>query len=146
MQTDNLAAQVKGTRVLNAVAAGQTDQNSAAVDMKGFESVLFMAAFGAITATAVTKIKAQQSSDNVTFNDLAGTEVVVADSADNKVFWLDVVKPEDRYVRLVVDRGTADAVIDGVFALQYGAKKVPTTHDATFGGGELHVSPDEGTP
>jgi hypothetical protein len=54
----NMSKETKLTRLLNAVAAGQTDQNGSIIDMQGFESVLFVVAFGTITAGAVTSIKA----------------------------------------------------------------------------------------
>jgi hypothetical protein len=56
----NLAQNVKITRALNAVAAGQTAQNGAVIDMANFDGVVFLAAFGALDAGAVTGLKAQQ--------------------------------------------------------------------------------------
>ena len=53
----------KITRVSNAVAAGTSDINSSSVDMQGYDAVEFVVLFGAIVATAVTSVKAQQSSD-----------------------------------------------------------------------------------
>lgn len=144
----NLGKNVKITRVSNAVAAGTTDVNCSTLDMQGWEGVMFIAGFGAITATAVTSIKAQQGaeSDLSDAADLEGTGVSVADDDDNQLAWLDIYRPTERYVRAVVDRGTANAVIDFVIAIQYGAKKAPVTHDATtVSGGEVHVSPAEGT-
>ena len=52
----NLSKAAKVTRVMNAVAAGTSDQNSSSVDMKGFDACQFVVAFGAITASAVTSI------------------------------------------------------------------------------------------
>ena len=56
----NLAQNVKITRALNAVAAGQTAQNGAVIDMANYEGVVFIAAFGTLAAGAVTGLKAQQ--------------------------------------------------------------------------------------
>lgn len=144
----SLSQGAKITRVSNAVAAGTTDVNSSVVDMKGFDGVLFVVAFGAIVSGAVTSIKAQQGalSDGSDMADLLGTGVTVADDADNKLFYLDVARPRERYVRCVVDRGTQNATVDSITAIQYRAADLPVTHDATtVGGGELHVSPAEGT-
>lgn len=144
----NLTKNVKVTRVMDAVAAGTTDQNSSEVDMKGFEGVMFIAAFGAIDATAVTSVKAQQGAVTGMGDaaDLAGTSISVADDDDNKVVVLDIYRPQERFVRCVIDRGTANAVIDGVIAIQYGPREKPTTHDATtVVGTEVHASPAEGT-
>lgn len=144
----NLTKNVKVTRVMSAVAAGTTDQNSSEVDMKGFEGVMFIAAFGTIDPTAVTSVKAQQ--DTVTgmagAADLEGSSISVAADDDDLVVVLDIYRPQERFVRCVIDRGTANAVIDGVIAIQYGPRKKPTTHDATtVVGTEVHASPDEGT-
>lgn len=145
----NLNPNIKITRVSNAVAAGSTDSNGSSVDMQGFEGVLFVALFGTLTASAVTGLKAQQSSDDGSsdaFADLAGTAQSIADSKDDDCLVLDVCRPRERYVRPVVTRATANAVIDGVLAIQYGPRAKPTTHDAaSIAGSELHVSPAEGT-
>ena len=142
----NLSTAAKVTRVMNGVAAGTTDQNSTSVDMKGFDAVQFVALFGTIDATAVTSVKAQGSSDNSTWSDLASTAVSVADDDDNQAVILDLNKPSQRYVRCVVDRGTANAVIDGVIALQYHATHEPVTHDSsTVAASETHLSPIAGT-
>lgn len=148
--SNTLAHDTKLTRHSNAVAAGTTDITpSNGVDMAGFDGVLFVVAFGAITAGAVTSIKAQQSSDDGssdTFADIAGTAVTVGDGDDDKVFYLDIVRPTERYVRIVVDRGTQNAVLDSIVATQYRARSKPTTHDSTtVGGGEVHIGAAEGT-
>lgn len=144
----NLLDEIKITRVLNAVAAGTTDQNSSEVDMQGWDGVLFVALFGTLTATQVTQIKAQQ--DTVTgmagAQDLAGTLVgPLADGDSNKALVLDVYRPQERFVRCVVDRGTANAVIDGVIAIQYKGRLQPTTQAASVAFAEKHASPAEGT-
>jgi predicted ribosome-associated RNA-binding protein Tma20 len=113
----NLFKEVKVTRVLDAAAAGTTDQESAVLDMQGFESVAFLVAFGEITASAVTSVKVQQgaASDGSDMADLAGTGVTVADDDDDQCVLVEVHRPQERYVRVVVDRGTQNAVIDGAF-------------------------------
>ena len=148
MFSPHLNGMVKVTRVMNAIAAGTSDQNGTTLDMQNFEGVMFVAAFGALTATQVTALKAQQgaASDLSDAADLAGTLVgPLADGDGNKCLILDVWRPEERYVRCVVDRGTANAVIDGVIAIQYGAKKLPVAHASSVAFAETHASPSEGT-
>jgi hypothetical protein len=101
---------------------------------------------GAITAGAVTSIKAQQGAAPAMGDaaDLAGTGQAIADSDDEKVFYIDVYQPAERYVRLVVDRGTQNAVVASAEYLQYEPRKAPVAHAAGVLG-ELHVSPAEGT-
>lgn len=146
---NNLSRSGKVTRVSNAVAAGTTDIECSSVDMQGFGAVTFCALFGAITANAVTSVKAQQSSDNGSaddWSDLEGTSISVADDADNKVVVLEVANPRKRYVRCVVDRGTQNAVVDGVLAIQTCADVEPVTHDSTtVVNSEFHHAPAEGT-
>lgn len=122
----HLAELIAGERSLNAVAAGITDQNGVAVDMTDADGVLFIALFGTLTATQVTLIKAQQGalSDGSDAVDITGAATLaLADGDSNKALILDVLRPSQRYVRCVVDRGTANAVIDGVFAFKYRIKK-----------------------
>lgn len=144
----SLQKEVKVTRVMNAVAAGTSDQNSSVIDMQGWDGVTFIAAFGAITSGAVTSVKVQQGTDGTVTDaaDLEGTAVTVADDDDNQVAIVEVYRPRERYVRLVVDRGTQNAVIDGVIAIQYNGRKQPSTHDSTTViSAESHNSPAEGT-
>ena len=142
----NLSKSAKATRVMNSVTAGTSNQSSSSVDMKGFESVQFVVAFGAITSSAVTSCKLQTSSDDSNFNDLKGTLIAVADDDDNQIVVLDLSHPLERYLKVIVNRATQNSVIDGVFAFQYEAKAEPVTHDSsTVVGFELSVSPIEGT-
>lgn len=139
----------KITRVMNAVAAGTTDQTSSIIDMNGFEGVRFIALFGTLTATQVTSMKAQQGAAAAMGDaaDLAGSSVgPLADADSNEMLILDVYRPRERYVRVVIDRGTANAVIDGVIAEQYGPRTEPPVQDATtVSASETHQSPAEGT-
>ena len=144
----DLVNNAKWTRVSNAVAAGTTDVNSTGVDMNGYDDVTFVVDFGAITATAVTSVKAQQSDDDAVadaYSDLEGTSVSVADDDDAGIVVLQVHKPLKRYVRCVIDRGTENAVIDTAVAVQSMAHEEPVTQDSTVVGSEYHVSPAEGT-
>lgn len=144
----NLSKDVKITQAITptAGAAGTSDINGATLDMSGFEGVLMIVTFGAITAGAVTSIKAQQGSaaDMSDAADLAGTAQAIADTDDDKVFYIDLYRPEKRYVRLVVDRGTQNAVVASAEYIQYGARSEPTSHGSGVSG-ETHVSPSEGT-
>ena len=141
----NISRGVKFTRVLDAVAAGTSDQNSSSVDMKSFDAVTFVVGFGAITASAVTSIKLQGSDDDSSFSDLAGTAITVADDDDDKVVLAEINQPQHRYVRVVVDRGTQNAAIDFALALQSKAEKQPVTQSASVLGQEFAQAPAAGT-
>ncbi len=146
----NLSKAIKITRHSNAVADGTgTVTPSSGIDMKGFEGCLFKVLFGSITSGAATSIEVHTSSDDGSsdaYTAILGTGVTVADDDDNKVFWIDVYRPRERYLKLIILRATQNSTVDGIVAEQYSPKSKPTTHDSTtVGGGELHVSQAEGT-
>lgn len=143
----NLSKDAKVTRIMNGVVAGTSDQTSAVLDMDGFESVEFIALFGALSTGAVTSIKLQQGAlaDMSDAADLEGTKLSIAESDDDKVLITELIKPKERYLQVVVDRGTGNAVIDGIIAIQHGARVLPVTHASSVAGSELHSSPSEGT-
>lgn len=131
----DLLKQAVISRVSNAVSAGTTDINCTSVDMAGFDAVTFVVLFGALTSTQVTTCKLQHSDDNSTFTDVTSGATSALDDADgNKMQVLSYKLPSKRYVRVVIDRGTANAVVDGVVALQYRARTVNTTQGSTVQG------------
>lgn len=134
----------------NAVAAGTTDVEPAnGIDSANCDGILFLAAFGSITAGAATTVKAQQSSvvdgSGDDFSDIAGTSVTVADDDDNQIVALEIKRPTKRYVRCVVTRATQNSAVDGIIAIRQGANKRPVTQGATVAGAELHEDKAEGT-
>lgn len=138
----------KLTLVEAATASGTTDITSDAVDMAGFDAVLFFTTFGTITAEATTAIKIQQSSDNGVadaYADLAGTGISVADDADGQTFGIEIIRPRERYLRCVVTRADEAAVVGPIYALQYAGSRGPVQNTvagvSTF---ETHNGPAEG--
>lgn len=128
-------------------SAGTSDLTSEAVDTFGFEEVTFITLFGAITSGAVTSTKAQQcDTSGGTYADLASTAISVADTDDNKVSVSSIYRPRERYLKHIIDRGTQNAVVDGVLViLSRPTTTAPVTHDATVIAAEYHSSPAEGT-
>lgn len=130
-------------------AAGTTDVNGRTIDMAGFEGVAFCVNFGTLTATQVTKIKMQQgaASDGSDMADLAGTlSGAMGDGDSGKSLATCIIRPSKRYVRCVVDRGTANAVINYGVGVLYGPTLKPVALDANVISQETFVSPAEGTP
>ena len=87
----------KGAKISSAVTptagvAATIDINGTTLDMQGFESVLIVVRMGAITAGAVTSIKAQSTaqSDASDAADLTGTSQTIADSDDDETFYIDL--------------------------------------------------------
>ncbi len=144
----NLTKNTKIIRHSNAVAVGVTVITpSTAVDTDSFESCTFIAAFGAIVAGAATSIEVHQSAAAASgFTALLGSKVTVGDGDDDKLAFVEVTRPRKRYLKLVVNRATQNATLDGIIALLSSPKIAPVSHDATvLAASELHVSPAEGT-
>jgi len=136
-------------RLANAQAAGLTDFTSSALDMEDYDGVLFICAAGAVSATAVSQVKIQQSSDDGStdaYADLAGTfsAALVSGTDDNKVILIDVYRPQERYLKVVWHRSTANTVIDGIFAIRYHGKVMPAALDATVKALTKFSAPAEG--
>lgn len=126
-----------------AQSAGTDAVESDVIDMAGFEGVLFLTRFA--TANAGNYIKAQQdtAANGATMADLAGTKV--ASGTSDEAVYLDINRPQERYLRLHVTR-TASSALGEIWAILYGPKKAPHTHNVTGTlTGEAHVSPAEGT-
>lgn len=130
-------------RISNAVAAGTTDSTSSAVDAAGFNSALFQVHLGAIVAGAVTSVKVRGSDDDSTYVDLEGTSVTVADTDDNNIVQIEVIKPKYRYMKTVTSRATQNSTIDSIVCILSNAGALKPTQ--TTVGNEQHVTPGSGT-
>src|SRR5688500_5313396 len=102
MRTD-IGKSIKHQRVMNAVAAGTSDQTSDVVDRQGFAGVKFIFLFGAVSATAVARVKLQQGTlaDGSDMADLEGsfTTNLTATTDDNKMQIIDLHTAGERYIR-----------------------------------------------
>lgn len=143
----NLSKEVKITTALDHAEAN-ADRNGAILDMQGWDGVLMCVKFGDIAGGATTSIKAQQDTDPAggTMADLAGTKIDVADNDDNQIFIIDLYRPLERYVRVVVDKDAANNTEEMAWYVQYGPTQKPVTQDlADEVTCEFHASPAEGT-
>lgn len=144
----NLSKNVKISSAVTPTAgvAATTAIEGTILDMAGYEGVLVIVRMGAITTNAVTSIKMRQGADSALGDaaDLAGTSQTIADSDDGEIFYIDLFRPEERYVQLYVSRGTQNAVVASAEYIQYGPKAAPVTQPSGTNG-ETHVSPAEGT-
>lgn len=128
-----LTDKIKITKCLGGVAAGTSDQDGSSVDMTddgGYDAVLFIFCYGALTATQVTFLKAEGSDDNSSWAAITGAACTALADDATLPQGLEVAKPTKRYIRPVVDRGTANAVIESVIAIQYRGRNVPADNDA----------------
>jgi hypothetical protein len=143
----NLSKSTKIIRIIDASAAGTTDVESAVVDSKGFDAVVFIVGLGAITAGAVTSCKIQQGAlaNMSDAADLENSGVTIADDDDDGLVVIEVSHPRERYLRAVVDRGTENAEVDFGLALLSSAKNEPIADDDTVIEALFLFSPAEGT-
>jgi hypothetical protein len=124
----NQASQINAVVSSAGAAAGVTEVDGAHVDMEGWDGVMFVFLFGTLTAGQVTTPKVQGGalvgdSDQA---DIAGaTAAALADGDSGKAVIIDVYRPQKRYVRPVVTRGTQNAVIQAIVAIQYQGRRVP---------------------
>lgn len=132
---NNLLNNVVSSRVANAAAASATTAvTSTAVDVRGYIGVRFTAALGDVLVGSVLGLTAEHSANGTTgWVALEGalSYTATAADADNKLLILDVVRPEEGFVRAVLTRATAAAVVDGIFADTYGPKDTPVAQGAT---------------
>ena len=143
----NLSQNVKIRKVKAYSGAATSAVTSDEVDMLGYDGVVFLTTIA--VANAGNYVKAQQ--DTVTgmgsAADLLGTKIVP--TANNEPVWLDIYKPLERFLCLVVTR-TSSSACGEIYAIQYcgrikpeGATVANVVTDTVIG--ELHVSPIEGT-
>jgi hypothetical protein len=132
---------------VTAGAAGTSAINGATLDMAGWEGVLIIVTFGAIVTGAATSIKAQQgqASGMGDAADLLGSSQTIADTDDDKTFYIDIKSPRERYVRAVVSRATQNATVGSITYIQYGGRTAPVAAHGTSVSGEAFVGVAEGT-
>ena len=91
--------------------------------------------------SVVWEINRLAQDDRASAADLEGTKVAPGDDGDGVC--IDVYRPQERFVRIVRERG-ASSTAESVVAIQYGARKPPVDNASDIDT-ELHVSPAEGT-
>ena len=133
----SLLKNVKVAYAAGAAAAAQTEVLSTVLDMTGYDGVMFIALLGDVTATSVLTLTAKGNTASSTSSpspvtQKASTEFTAgASDADSTAIVVDVYDPAVRYMFASLTRTTANAVVNGIVAIQYKAEYRPTTQDAT---------------
>jgi len=133
----NFLSNCKLTVVEAAATAAQTELVTDVLDMQGYEGVVFIALTGDVTATSVLTLTVKGNSANSVSTPTPIAQkasdafTAGATDADSKVIMVDVYKPTLRYMFASLTRTTANAVVGGIIAIQYGAHNKPTSHDAS---------------
>lgn len=127
---------LKSARVLNALngaVAGTTTLTGSTIDTQGATSVTFIAPIGTITSTGVPNVKVQwgDASDGSDMADITGATTTYADTGSNLLACIEIVKPVKRYMRVVVTRTTANAVLGGCPCILLGNRTEPQSLEAT---------------
>ena len=103
-------------RVKAPVAAGTTNVTDATgVDCSGYERATFFVAWGAITASGVQSIEVHQSSDDGSsdsYTAVIGSKVTVADDDDSKITMVEIYRPVEKWLKVVINRATQDSVVE----------------------------------
>lgn len=133
----SLLKNIKVTPVAASAVAATTEVLTSVLDMSGFDGVMFIALMGDVTATSVLTLTAKGNSASSTSSPTPVTQVATAaftadaTSGDDKALVVDVYDPQLRYVFASLTRTVANAVVNGVIAIQYKAEFRPTTQAAT---------------
>lgn len=133
----NLLKNCKITVVEAAATAATTELVTDVLDMSGYDGVMFIALTGDVTASSVLTLTVKANSANSVSSPTPITQKATdaftagASDADSKALVVDVYKPTLRYVFASLTRTAQNAVIGGIIAIQYQAKDMPTSQDAT---------------
>lgn len=115
----------------------ETSSTSLAVDMNGYEGVMFVLQVGTSGSTAITMhVESGSSSGMGDMVDMEGTSLV-STSTGRSAIASDFYKPPYRYVRPVVVATTESCY--SVLAIKYGARVLPTTQTTDITTNELNV-------
>jgi len=136
----DLLKNAKFSRLECSNADGDTTIDTMAVDMAGFDSVMFVVLLGStVDEGVVLTLLADDSSDNSDFTETEATVSATgaAAAADiEKLMILNINKPLNRYVRASLEFTTQTAEVDGIMAIQYNANDGPITQPtATYSDG-----------
>lgn len=121
-------------------AGSSTILSGRVLDMQGYEGVCFIAAIGTVTAGGVIQIRPRHGAVNsttgmVTMTSYVSGTTLSTTNMTRKCIVNDLYRPTKRYVSVNMHRATANAVIEGVVALQYGSKKKPVSQSTGTGTG-----------
>ncbi len=144
----SLGRNCKVTNVKTFQSAAQSTVTSTRVDMAGYEGVMFIVSMGVIDGSATTTCYVRQDTATGMGGgaQIAGTVITIADDDDDYAFVMDVYRPEERYLDVQVTRTTSNSEVESIVAIQYGARKVPVTHDSSTVADATYVAgPAEGT-
>lgn len=131
----NMLKDAKFVVVEASATAGTSTLTTDVVDMAGFDSVAFVAHLGDVTDTSALALTVYTNDTNNTTTPTATACAAAftagASDADNKLLIADAHRPRQRYVYATLERGTANAVLNGIVAILYNAHDKPVTQSSS---------------
>lgn len=128
------------------ITAGTGDTlTSNSIDTMGFAGVAFILALGTVTATGTVAPTVQQSSDDGSSDAYVATTALIAAASYTSGYdvVIDVARPQERYLKLVTVRATANVVIDGLWAILYRPSMGAPAKDTTTAAQSFWQRPNE---
>lgn len=98
------------------LAAGTTDVNSSAVDLLADLDVQFVIDLGVVTATGTGTFQLQRSDNGTTWTNITGASFAWTDANTLQKVTIGCSEVTNRYVRVAIDRNTANTAITGITA------------------------------
>ena len=142
----NLLTSVNAHRCHGYQAASTTNiTSSSEVDMKGYDSCLFILTLGTMVNLSKLTFRIKHGD---TSGSLANSDAVVevtSDGTDNTQVMIEVVKPQKRYLEPILTIADQDAVVDSIVAIQYNARDRATSLDSKVIGNSVFLSPADAT-
>jgi len=131
----------KYIKVSDHSAASTAAVTSIIVDTAGYQGVVFLTSFGTANATNTAKVQGSATNATDDMADLTGTSITSGSSDEDLI--VEIHKPQQRYVQLVVARG-ASSTLESIWAQLYGGDPASASLTGTRVA-ELNVSPAAGT-
>lgn len=141
----NFIANQNLVRVAGASAAGQTTINTDTVDTKSIDGVTFLLSVASMADTAVITATVQggDASDGSDAIDLELSATHTADgTVTGKLIGVEAFRPLHRYLRLKIERSTANTAVDSVVAVLSQPKEAPVTQGDTVLATAFSLSPE----
>lgn len=112
-------------------AAASADRSGAILDMAAYkaDAVRIGVFFSAIEASSATTVKAEYGDDSGLSDAAAisGLSVAVDGDDDDKMVFLDIVRPTKRYLRVVIDKDASHTSDECAWYDLYQLREVPVT-------------------
>lgn len=135
---DSFLKDCKPIMALAVQAAGTGQLNTSIIDTGGtgggYDRVAFIVQLGAVTDASLINVAIQDSADNAATNmtNIGTAANLNAATSSNTNILVEVMNPQKRYVRCIINRATQNAAVSSVLCLLGGAKNKPVTADATL--------------